>query len=66
MFSVLKDRQPVNFKIKLHILNFLGIKIVSSGVAGHGSSLPQGTAVERLVIVLCSGVLFNFVVISFK
>ncbi len=25
------------------------IKIVASGVAGHGSSLPQGTAVENLV-----------------
>lgn len=28
----------------------LGIKIVASGVAGHGSSLPQGTATEKLVL----------------
>lgn len=39
-----KSMIPLLFKVTL-----LGIKIVAHGVAGHGSSLPQGTAVEKLV-----------------
>ena len=38
------------FYFTLFCFNTLGIKIVSCGVAGHGSSLPQGTAVEKLVV----------------
>lgn len=59
-FYVFNAERSTTCKVKKYFwfLTVLGIKIVSSGVAGHGSSLPQGTAVEKLVKSYCKYLVF--------